>query len=39
MSNFDIKTLEGYIFAESKDEFLKKLLAGTDSYYYFNILH
>ncbi len=38
MSQFDLVELENYLFSENKQEFLKKLIAGTDSHNYFTLL-
>jgi len=39
MTENDIGQLENYILNPKKEEFLKKLISGTDSYYYFTLLH
>jgi len=39
MSSSEIETLEKYLLSENKDEFIKNLIVGTDSYYYFNLLN
>lgn len=39
MSSLEIETLEKYLFTENKEDFIKSLIAGTDQYYYFNLLH
>lgn len=35
--SIDIPNLENFLFAEKKEDFLKKLVAGTDAYYYFSL--
>lgn len=39
MSSLEIETLEKYLLAENKEDFIKSLIVGTDQYYYFNLLH
>lgn len=39
MSSLEIETLEKYLLSENKDEFIKNLIVGSDSYYYFNLLN
>ena len=37
MAEIDIKQLEQYIFSDQKTEFINKLIAGTDSFYYYSL--
>ncbi len=38
MSTSDITQLEQYLFSENKEEFINRLISGTDSYYYFSLI-
>ena len=38
MSEIEFQQLENYLFSNDKDNFKSKLIAGTDSYYYFTFL-
>jgi len=35
----DIPTLESFLFTENKEEFLSKLVYGTDAYFFFTLTH
>jgi len=35
----DILTLESFLLTEDKEEFLSKLVEGTDSFYFFTLTH
>ena len=39
MSNLDLQTLEGYLFAQDKQEFIEKLVPGTESYNFLSLLY
>ena len=39
MAEIDIKQLEQYIFSDQKADFISKLIAGTDSFYYYSLNH
>jgi len=39
MTETDIQQLESYLFAERKEDFIKNLISGTDSFYYFTLLN
>ena len=38
MSISDTTQLEQYLFSENKEDFIKKLISGTDTYYYFSLI-
>ena len=36
--NIEVKELEGFLFAENKEDFIKKLIPGTNQHYFFSLL-
>ena len=38
IEDYDLPTYEAFLQAENKDEFIKTLIPGTDTYYYFTLL-
>ncbi len=39
MASTEFQQLETYLFCKDKNEFVKKLIQNTDSFYYFTLLH
>jgi hypothetical protein len=39
MTDSEFSQLESYLFSEKKEEFIQKLITGTDSFYYFTLMN